>query len=288
MDNKKNAILITAYNDFEQLMQFCDFYVKYFDVFIHVDRKIPLPDEFIDFAKKRNIVLLSKYKINWGGIQHLFAVLDLLSIACKKNYDRYHIISENTFLIKHPDELTKIFEKGKNYIGMVPVEGNTLLQDRFQYYWFQDLYNIRGKGSKVWHYVERLIYHIQKTFRVKRKLKYPYDYKGYLYCHPSHDFVMWVLQYVKEHPDYLKELRRCYIPEEFFFQNLIMISPFKETLVMDSMIYDVWDDAKRGFPAELNMGDWKELQASNKAFARKFGSSSQELAKKVMSYLKEE
>ena len=271
----KHAFLITAYCEFEALYRQLTEYAAYFDCYVHIDKKSRAPEELLKKLKEiPNVRLIQKYKINWGGVQHVYAILTLLRMAesSGKNYGYYHIMSANSMLIKKPSDFCAFFEenRGKNFLELSKEEnfGNAeVLRERSRYFYFQFLYNVRGRNAAFWKRFEVVSKRIQAKLHVNRKRVYPY--KGYLYCSLSADFIAYLLSYCKKNPRYLRQLKYCWVCEEFFFQNLIMESEFAKTAVHDSLIYSIWDDPSRKRPATLDMRDYGEIRASQKMFARK-------------------
>ena len=106
-----------------------------------------------------------------------------------------------------------------------------------------------------------------------------FRYKGMLYCHLSGGFVAYVRKYLAENSDYLEKFKYCNIGEEFFFQNIIMNSEFKETVSNGNLIFDKWNE--EGKALFLKVDDYEELIESNCLFARKVGSESEEILQKL-------
>ncbi len=67
----------------------------------------------------------------------------------------------------------------------------------------------------------------------------------------------------------------CNISEEFFFQNIIMYSPYKDTVYNDHLTYDIWNSG--GVAQFLTESDYDKIQSTGCLFARKFGAGSEKL-----------
>jgi hypothetical protein len=61
---------------------------------------------------------------------------------------------------------------------------------------------------------------------------------------------------------------RAYIPDELFFQTILMSSTVAETVVDSNVRYLDW--SRRPAPAILGVGDLEAMLASGALFARKF------------------
>jgi hypothetical protein len=79
------------------------------------------------------------------------------------------------------------------------------------------------------------------------------------------DHVEYILDFVKNNPDYLKFFSTVLIPEEHFFQIILLNSPHKSEIVNDSLRYLVWPG-----PKILRTEDIDDILNSGKFFARKF------------------
>jgi len=281
----KHAFIITAYRDFDWIMQSINHYTQMADCYIHVDKKVKMPKEFIEWAQNAGgVYLFSKYKINWGSYKHLSSVLYMLKQARKnKDYEFYHILSANTILTKSLTEVLSFFEADphKNYLDMVALEGEyeTLIEPWYIYYHFLHLYNKRTNwGNQFdWYFCK-----VQKRLGIRRKLSY--KYRGLIYSHLTKEFMDYVFDYLKKHPSYFRVLKTCNIGEEFFFQNIIADSPYKDTVVNNHMIFTKWTEG--GVAKFLDDNDYHDIVNSEYLFARKYNENTVSLIEKLGSYKK--
>jgi hypothetical protein len=110
---RKHALVLTAYKDFEFLKELCEVYSKYFYVYIHIDKKSNISESDMKYLNALdNVSAISRYKINWGSYLHVQAILDLLEMAEQDENDYVHVLSANTILVRHPNELLEFFEIG--------------------------------------------------------------------------------------------------------------------------------------------------------------------------------
>ena len=88
------AVVITAYKSFEQLQELAELLSEKFLVYIHIDRRVP-KDKY-EALKSGGIRVYSLYPVNWGGSNHLKAILYLMHEALKEHpdLDYIHIISD--------------------------------------------------------------------------------------------------------------------------------------------------------------------------------------------------
>lgn len=282
---KKHALIITAYQELDFLEELCKIYSKYFNCYVHIDKKCQNYMEGVNrLGKINNVFAASQYKIKWGSYKHILAILYLLQKAVDDGIDFFHVISANTLLIKHPQKLKDFLEQDPSKIYM-EVKKNDLssfyeFEYRYTAYFFQHLYDLKGKRSGLWQRVEYWGAAIQRKLKLRTKVEM--DYKGYIYCHLPREIAMYVLDYVKKNRQYIRTLKHCYVGEEFFFQNIIMKSDYALDVVNDVLIYDEWGD--RGNPAFLDMTDIDKLSSTDAFFARKISKNQ----KKVFDILRQQ
>lgn len=271
----KHALLITAYKDFELLYrmikQYCNQYQ--FDCYIHVDKKSFVSKAWIQKIESLgHVKVIQKYRINWGSYLHPKAFVELLKMAKDdSDYDFYHFISANTFVGKSPKEVDTFFEnnKEKNFIEIIPFKGTEsekAIEEWYKYYHYPFLYNKKGRLHRLWDYFEMYYIRLQKKLGVCRNVDF--SFKGYVYCHINKEFAAYLLSYLEAHKEYFNLVKYCHVGEEFFFQNIIMNSPYSKSVVNNSLIFDDWSP-ERERPAILNMDDYEKYKQSEKIFLRK-------------------
>ena len=110
---------------------------------------------------------------------------------------------------------------------------------------------------------------LQGYFRFRRKL--PSDLKlfgGSAYWCLSRDCIEYMNNFVQQNAALVNFYKHVKIPEEIFFQTVLLNSPLKNQLVNDDLRYIVWSGTRH--PAILHKEDLKEFINTNKLFARKF------------------
>ena len=276
----RHAFLITAYTDFDFLKKIIEIYTSdvRVDCYIHVDKKVKMPKDLEEWTQKHDrVYLYSRYKINWGSYKHISAVLLLMKEALRKgSYDYFHIISANSFITRNISEVLDFFEQGEmntNYVQVVDLEEDDkdkVIDPWFIYYHFLHIYDKRTEKGYAF---DKFLEKVQRKLGIRRKTRY--KYKGLLYAHYTREFIEYALEYVKAHPRYFWNLKMCNISEEFFFQNILMYSPFKDKIYNSHLLYDVWNSG--GVAQFLTESDFEKIKSGEYLFARKFGQGSEKL-----------
>ncbi|HZG36016.1 MAG TPA: beta-1,6-N-acetylglucosaminyltransferase [Gaiellaceae bacterium] len=83
--------------------------------------------------------------------------------------------------------------------------------------------------------------------------------------------VEYVADYTRRNPRYVRFFSRVFVPDELFFQTLLLNSPLRESMIDDDLRYLDWQ--RRPAPAILRVDDLDTMLASGKLFARKFDES---------------
>ena len=76
-------------------------------------------------------------------------------------------------------------------------------------------------------------------------------------------------RYVSDHPEFVSFFRRVFIPDELFFQTLLVNSELRNRIVNDDLRYTRWTATGSG-PEVLGVDDFDRLRDTECLFARKF------------------
>lgn len=271
------AILITAYKNINHLKDIISFFDDRFSFYIHFDKKSNIKkDDLTDLYQYKNVVFISeKYTINWGGINHLKAILELAKEALKNNENSFfHLITGHDFPIKSS---TSFIEFERLYADKIFMEYHPLPYkewdgggfDRILQYNFYDLMDGRT-GIR-----ERLLKNsikLQKKLHIKRPLytDFPKLYGGSTYWSMSREAMEYVFNYLDQNPQFLKRFKYTFCSEEFFFQTILLNSPLNEKIINDNKRFIVWEKRNGNYPANLDLTDLENIKKTNALFARKF------------------
>jgi len=266
----KQAILITAYKDFDQLNILIKTFNSNFLIYIHIDKKsVFTKDDKQKIMSHFNVKYISqKYKVNWGGFNHLKAYLLLSEIALKDKVNtKFHLITGQDFPIKD----TCFFQKldNKDYLNFFKMPATCWTNggmDRLEYYNFYDLFN--AKKSMRW---ISLFVKLQKKFKYKRSLNNYLGklYGGSTYWSLSRETLQYVVRFTKENKYFFNRFKYTFCPEEIYFQTIILNSKFSTNVVNDNLRFIDWESGRGGNPAFLDETDLEKILSSKSLFARK-------------------
>lgn len=273
----KQAILITAYKNYHHLEEIILCFDANFELYIHIDKKSTISDIELTNLRKYDTVKLveQKYKVNWGGFNHLKSILYLTEQALKNKENKYfHLITGHDFPIKNSTYFVEFFKENKaEYLEYYSIpkmghaDNNNM--DRIEYYNFFDLwdYKIHKGFQRI-----ALAIRIQKRFGFKRSIsaKMPKLHGGSTYWSLSKECLEYVMEFAKINKFVLNRFKYTLCAEEFYFQTVIMNSIFAEKVVNDNLRHIDWVARNGNNPAVLDETDYEKLKKTNAVFARKF------------------
>jgi hypothetical protein len=138
-----------------------------------------------------------------------------------------------------------------------------------------DSWSPRGGLDRIekWHlrlYGHHLGLPVKRRFPARLR-----PYGGGAYWCLSRACIEYVAAFVERRPDVISFFRNVDIPDEIFFQTILLNSMLRDTIVNDNLRYIDWTRGRR--PAILDIRDLEALRASPKLFARKFDVNQDEM-----------
>ena len=241
---------------------------------LHIDKKSEdsFKTEIRDFiADYPNVYLMPSYDCVYAGYSTLDIDLKAIRELLKHEWDFFINISGQDFPLK-----TQAFIKDylrvrrhNNFVQILDME-KQWRKTRFRVHWYFVELKLRSALMRR-----------KRTWPLPIPRSYPKQYRRYggsAWCILNREFCEY-LTFNHAHDKLKRFLEHTYIPEEEFFQTVIMHSPFKDTVINDNKRLIVWRRGKilgwhysRMRPFELE--DAHVLDASDAFFARKFSESS--------------
>ena len=280
----KQAILITAYKNPNQLLELVkNFSPEHFAIYVHWDKKTmrECSATFLH-SLPQNVSFHSIYRVNWGGINHLKAILFLLreGLKAEENYF-FHLITGEDLPLKSETYFMNTLDTSKSYLeftGYPPSHLPASFQDNLDYYNFFDLFD-----AKKYLKVLRLLKNIQKKIRLKRSNEFSHNFLKYgsTYWSLKRLHAKYIHDYTKENPNFLNRLKFTFCPEEIYVPTLLANAPLDSDIENDNLRYIKWSrSGKSGSPDYLNQEDYIQLSKNNAyLFGRKFSTPLSQLLK---------
>jgi hypothetical protein len=230
-------------------------------VVVHVDRKTD-DGEYDDLVARLTDVpsvhFLERHACHWGGFGHVRATLKGTEELLRRSSTFQHVIllTGQDYPLKSNHVLERFFHenRGRSFMAYSPLPSPWWSprggRDRIEYR------HVRWRGR-----------HVQLPGRrsFPRGLR---PFGGGAYWCLSRECIELVHSFVRERPDVVRFFHRVDIPDEIFFQTVVMNSDLAGTVVNDNLRYIDWSRDRR--PAVLGIEDLERLRTSTKLFARKF------------------
>ena len=268
----KQCLIITAYKSVEMLRCLLKSTHDHFYCYVHVDKeKWPsfevLKKEFCD------VVFLHDYAVKWGGQEHLEVVLKMLNMSLGKEYSYVHIISGEDYPTKPVEEIIAKFDKDeKIYCDYDLISSKKhYAYRRYCFYWPYTKFSMNYKKPWV-RYLNLFCVGIQKCFPILQRNhigEFQKIYWGFIWGTYPKYAVEYVLNYLKCHHEFWKDLSTCKIPEELCFQTILMNSNYREKVVNDNLRYWNFEGGDNSGPVYLNINDIMSDKCNRAIFCRK-------------------
>jgi hypothetical protein len=233
--------------------------------FIHVDlnTSAAVYDEMVrGLAGQHNVRFLERHPCSWGDFGHVEATLKGLRqlVASGADYDYVLLLTGQDYPIK-PDVLVEACFRER--AGMSFMNHRTLPVAGLSEGGYERLerWHVRLGGKP------RVLppFNVGRRFW-RRRIPYdldPYFGSGYWCLHRRG--VEYVIDFLRRHPRYVRFFRHVRIPDEMFFQTILMNSPLRDTIVNDDRRLIKWPG-----PGILTTADWDAIRFAPDLMARKF------------------
>lgn len=229
---------------------------------VHVDRK---SDTAIYEAIRRatddvpGVHFLPRHRSFWAGFGHVRTTLKGIEhlITSGDPFDYAILLTGQDYPLVSPGTIRKSLAaaEGRSFVNSHRVPS--------------PLWEGRGGLDRIerLHVVGRRTHHVSVPWprRIPGGLQ---PYGGSSYWCLARPAVEYVHRYVKTYPGFVRFFRTVYVPDELFFQTLLLNSPLACTIVNNDLHFIDW--TRGPTPAVLGMQDLDAMFASGKLFARKF------------------
>ena len=240
---------------------------------IHIDAKVG--GEVVDPIRRgleqmANVHFLRRHVCHWGDFGLVAASLEGIRTIVDERLpcDQAVLLSGQDFPIKRNDEIADVLGRAgdRSYVSYfaLPYDG-----------WTEgglnriDRWHVRTRGRRMEFPPESVANRIGWARR--RFLPELQPYGGPMQWSLSVEALTYVHAYVQQHPAFVRFFRRTLIPDELFFQTLLLNSPLAPRLINAELHHIEWPH-NADHPKVLTAEDLPRLQVVEALFARKFDS----------------
>jgi hypothetical protein len=243
------------------------------DIFVHIDSKYPLSAFEVKRLSDFDVhILPQRLDIQWGGFRMVEATLHLLraGVAGKGGKDDFLVLLSGQDLpIKDKATIYNYLLANRNYNFMnhyqLPCSMWADMDyglDRIRYYWEIDKYGLAESARQV--VSQRVSKYERRLFNTK--IGYFGGSQWFIINRAS---AKDILEKVRKRPDWLAFFRYTYIPDELFFQTLLLNSRYADTTRNDNLKMMDWVSGP-DFPRVFTIEDEVRIREAPELFARKF------------------
>lgn len=263
----KIAYLILAHRDIKHLNRL----ITALDTdnttfYIHIDRKSSISQN--DVISKSNIITFSTYKIYWGGWNMVQASLELLKRAYINDHDRYIFISGQDYPIISNNKIIDFLRQDKNHFYFFTNE-TEIQKKRFRYQFFYPMDFFKGSTKVVWRFGQ-LHSFLSKMglFKVKKLGDSKKICFGSQWGILTNTTTGKLLHTIEAFPEILNFFRYSFIPDEMFYQTLLLTYLPEENINNYLITFQKWDN-ELTHPTILTEKEVDIIFESHKIFIRK-------------------
>lgn len=277
----KHAYMIMAHTNLNQLQKLIDLIDHPCnDIFIHIDLKCHINEEFKANSKFSKIKILDKrINVQWGDKSQVICELELLKEATREEHIYYHLISGMDLPLKSQEYIHNFFEqefkknKNKQFISF---DMKKDFSDRIKYYYLPRSLFKRGSSqykliykiyNKVLFELENISLLTQRMLKINRlkKLDIKEVGKGSQWFSITHEFALYIL---KEENLIKDIIRNSDCVDEIFLHTLFKKKyNIKNLDEYSNLRYIDWN---RGKPYIFKEEDYNDIMCGSCIFARKF------------------
>ena len=264
----KIAYLILAHKNPTQLKILIDQLSTVNTIFyIHIDIKADITAFEKQIQAKNVYFILERVNISWGGFSIVAATINLMKNA-KNKATRYVLLSGQDFPVKSNEDIHSFFEGNKdiNFLNFSKLEdwdaGGYERIELFHPIDFLSKYNIGNMYYKL--SIHKLI---NKFYTRKIPVKAT-PYRGSQWWAITNSALLDILDFINQNSSFYRFYRRTSVPDEMFFQTIILNLKKPIELRNDDLREIHWN---KDYSVKIfTMSDLDNLQQSKKLFARKF------------------
>jgi hypothetical protein len=257
---------------------------------VHVDKKTHFNDyrAMVDGVDTLpNVTFLRRHKCFWGEFDHVLATLRGIESLIENSVDCDYVIllTGQDYPIKPPVHIERYLDlhRGKEFIEYRPITFNRQARrgaptpdERVAFYIENRHLRVLGRHFWVPRATTPFEWSAKRFFDIIARVvingEFPRGYQpfaGSSYWCLTRECVTYLNAFVREHPDFVAFFKHLFIPDEMFFQTIILNSPFKNKVVNENLRCIDWSRSGSN-PRIWCKEDIEILKRSNGLIARKF------------------
>jgi hypothetical protein len=283
----KQAFIILAHKNPVQLKRLITaLQSPFFDFYIHLDSRLDI-DGFVTALEKGKVnvhFIKPRTQGKWGGLGIVLGTLNAIReiINSNQSYSHIHLLSGQDYPIKPVNDIYSFFrnQPDTDFIEYesFPVKhmafggrdrshhySMNIFGKRQTYLPFKYCSNLSIKGK-----VMNSFLGIVQFVLPKRKIPDNFTpFYGSQWWSLSQSSAEKILRFVDSNPTYIKYHQYSLLPDEMFFQTILLNIDTGNSLINDNKRFIKWNN-ESSHPISLSSSHLSEINTSEKLFARKF------------------
>lgn len=246
------------------------------EVYVHIDKKSRemLQDKIVESPHVN--ILKESISCEWGDISQVDATLLLIKevIASNTHYDFVCLRSGQDLLVRkgfrqflcsNRDKIFMQYRKmGKGDLGLVKIRWPKITRKRYT----------TAHPLRILRRILISLYSKRLNMIPNRSVwnqGYTF-YKGSQWFVFPYEVAKYIIDFLENNPWYYNYFKNTLVPDESFFQTLLLNSPYRTNIVNDNQYFFKWGEtlSERNSPQNLKYEDITLIEESSKFFARKF------------------
>jgi len=246
------------------------------DVFVHIDQKNDEKLRGKIMVHPRVQVLEQSVNCEWGDIGQVDATLLLLKavLATKNRYDFVCLRSGQDLLVK--DGFKKLLVENNEKIFMNYRKMHEKDLGFMKINWPKITRRRYTAAHPIRMYRRILLKFYSKGFNLSPNIhSWPKEYafyKGSQWFSIPFEVANYIIEYLENNPWYYTFFKNTLVPDESFFQTLLLNSPYRDSVINHNQMFLKWGEtfSERNSPQNLTKEDIELIEKSDCYFARKF------------------
>ncbi len=243
----KMAYIIQAHTGYKQITLLISKLIlnERIDAYIHIDAKNPSLKEKLqtNYKDSKNVFVLStSVNVNWSGFSQVQATLLAFKYIeqSQREYDFISLLSGQDYPLKSPEKILAFLNRNKH-------KSFIEYEDIGQYAWRLKKYNFLNEHPKtrtlLFKIIRKINIILQRFLQINRRYNHENPYKGSQWFTINNEAFKFILQQVNE-TNLITKYRYTSCADEHFFQNILLNSSLKKSIINNNLRYIVWKDGE--------------------------------------------
>lgn len=244
------------------------------DFFLHVDLNSDITGFRKIFHNDQRVRFLRREETGWGTFGLVKATLNAMRVIQCGDYEKVILLSGQDYPIKSNEEIDQFFQNSRYNIFMdhFPLPNHRKWGEGGGMYrvnkYFFGLSFIKKMMAKTANFLGVIF-----PFAKRKELPGMKPFSGSQWWAMDMRAVDYILEYVDNHPEYVRYHQHTFAADELFFQMILLNCPdpsLRNNIANNNLRFMKWKSESIAHPEVLSVDDVECISDSDALFARKF------------------